>query len=82
MILAHKSLTVVELHIRVIVLWTMFAAALSCCTGEGIFLRGPGDFCTAALPCSEEVSQQRFTKRRVLQDTAACTAQHITAWSR
>lgn len=24
--------------------------------GEGIFLRGPGDLCTASLPCSEEVS--------------------------
>jgi hypothetical protein len=23
--------------------------------GEGVFLRGPGDFCTASLPCSEEV---------------------------
>jgi hypothetical protein len=25
--------------------------------GEGIFLRGPGDFCTASLPCSEEVNR-------------------------
>lgn len=24
-------------------------------TGEGIFLRGPGDFCSASVPCSEEV---------------------------
>lgn len=23
--------------------------------GEGMFLRGPGDMCTASLPCSEEV---------------------------
>lgn len=24
-------------------------------SGEGIFLRGAGDFCTVSVPCSEEV---------------------------
>jgi hypothetical protein len=27
--------------------------------GEGIFLRGAGDFCTASLPCSEEVDTMK-----------------------
>lgn len=27
--------------------------------GEGIFLRGPGDMCTASFPCSEEVRRSR-----------------------
>jgi hypothetical protein len=34
--------------------------------GEGIFLRGPGDFCTVSLPCSEEVSTSEFVPTALL----------------
>jgi hypothetical protein len=27
--------------------------------GEGIFLRGAGDYCTASLPCTEEVDTRK-----------------------